>query len=257
MIVVPMAGVSRRFVQAGYDCQKYRLPLAGRTLFDWVMLSFSRAFGNEPFLFVVRDDDAGASDFVRSRALELGIQQFRIVCLDRPTGGQAETVERGLRSAGVDPATPITIFNIDTIRRAVDTSPLAGTSGWLEIFRAEGENWSFIETDPADSTCVIRTTEKKRISDLCCTGLYRFDRTSDFLLALDAERASGTFTELFVAPLYNHLISRGLRIGWREVLPEEVLLSGVPAEYEALTAGHLAAFTRPNGRSTPATKAAR
>jgi hypothetical protein len=37
-----------------------------------------------------------------------------------------------------------------------------------------------------------------------------------------------------VAPLYNHLIGRGLRIGWRLIEPSEVVFCGTPCEYETL-----------------------
>jgi hypothetical protein len=235
MIVIPMAGMSRRFTQAGYDRPKYMLDLAGRPLFDWAALSFSAHFACQPMLFILRDI-AGTADFVARRCAALGMADARIAVLDAPTAGQAETVELGLAKAGVGDEEPLAIFNIDTIRPGLDPSPMAGCDGWLEVFDTAGDNWSFIEVDPADPARVVRCTEKQRISDHCCTGLYQFGSAALFEQALAAERAKPSSHELFVAPMYNHLIAKGARIGWREVAADRVILSGVPTEYEALLA---------------------
>lgn len=233
MIVIPMAGESRRFKLAGYDAPKYMLPLEGRPLFDWALLSFAAYFASEPFLFILRDV-SGAPAFVAERLKQLGVQTAHIVVLEDPTAGQAETVEIGLERAGVRPDEPLAIFNIDTIRPGIDIAPPAGCMGWLEVFEAEGDGWSFIEPMSDQPDRVARCVEKIRISDYCCTGFYQFVTASLFTEALAAERASPSSHELFVAPMYNHLIARGVQIGWRKTPSDKVILSGVPAEYEVL-----------------------
>lgn len=235
MIVIPMAGESRRFLAAGYDRPKYMLPLEGRPLFDWTMLSFQALFATEPFLFIARDVH-GTAAFIRERLTALGLPRAAVVLLQAPTAGQAETVEQGLVAAAVPDDVPLAIFNIDTIRPGIVATDMPGTEGWLEVFRTTGDNWSFVEPDAPGSSFVRRCTEKQRISDLCCTGLYAFAAARLFHESLAAERAAPASHELFVAPLYNHLIARGHRIGWREVPTERVILAGVPAEYEALRA---------------------
>lgn len=235
MIVIPMAGASRRFFEAGYTSPKYMLPLAGRPIFDWAVASFTRYFDLETFLFVIRDID-GTRDFVAARAAALGIRKIELVTLDHVTAGQAETVEFGLDCANVAAEESLAIFNIDTIRPNADIEPQSGKDGWLEVFEADGDHWSFILPDPNDPTSVLRTTEKVRISDHCCTGLYTFRSRRLFDLALKEERAHPSSRELFVAPIYNHLIARQFKFGWKSVSGKDVLQSGTPAEYEALLA---------------------
>ena len=242
VIVIPMAGLSRRFTEAGYDVPKYMLPLHGSTVFAHAVRSFSGLFAGTPFLFVARRV-AGTEAFLRRECEALGIADARFAMLDRETAGQADTVELGLRSASVGDDEPVTIFNIDTFRRQFAFPPaawFATSDGYLEVFRGSGANWSYVgpaaAADRAAEPLVARTTEKQPISDLCCDGLYHFARAGDFRRALEQERRRPSLPELYVAPLYNHLIAAGRRIHY-DIVPGGMLtFCGVPAEYEAALA---------------------
>jgi hypothetical protein len=234
MIVIPMAGESRRFAQAGYGRPKYELPLGGRSVFDHAVGGFAEVFDALPFLFVVRE---GAQAFVTEACARLGVADARIVALDAPTAGQAETVERGLDAAGIADDASLNIFNIDTFRPGFafpGADWAAESDGWLEVFRGAGANWSYVRPADGPEPRVLETAEKRPISDLCCTGLYHFRRAGDFRAALARERAAPSMAELYVAPLYNHLIGEGRRIHYRLIGRDAVIFCGVPAEYEAL-----------------------
>lgn len=241
MIVLPMAGLSRRFTEAGYQVPKYMLETHGRTLFDQAVLSFAAYFDSLPFLFVARDV-AGTADFVRARCAALGVAVARVVTLDAPTRGQAETVELGLDAASVAADEPLTIFNIDTFRPGFAFPDFEQpVDGFLETFVGEGNNWSFVRPATEGSDRAAETSEKRPISRFCCTGLYHFARASLFREAyytaatLPADRLEAG--ELYVAPLYNALIAAGRDIRFSVVPRDEVIFCGVPAEYEALLAG--------------------
>lgn len=240
MIVFPMAGMSRRFTEAGYALPKYMLEAHGRTLFGHAVGGFHRFFARTPFLFILRDVQ-GTADFVRAEVARLGIADARICVLDAPTAGQAETVALGLRRAGVAADTPCTIFNIDTFRWDFAHPPgLEEADGYLEVFRGAGANWSYVKPVPGTDR-VAATTEKVPVSDLCCTGLYHFRTAGLFLDAYgafaDGEAAAMGLRELYVAPMYNRLIRQGRDIRWALVEPQQVTFCGVPAEYDAFLAG--------------------
>jgi hypothetical protein len=243
MIVIPMAGQSRRFREAGYARPKYELPLQGETLFACCVRSFERYFASERFLFVARVD-AGAEDFVARECERLGILDYSIVTLDQPTRGQAETVLHGLRRAECGPNESLLVFNIDTIRPGYAFPPEAlDADGYLEVVRATGEHWSFVRPAASFNRRVAETTEKRRISELCCTGLYYFARAVDFSTACEAALAdAGAYLErwgeVYVAPLYNALIDAGKHIVHAEAPASRVHFAGTPAEYEALVASH-------------------
>jgi hypothetical protein len=240
VIVIPMAGLSLRFREAGYQRPKYMLPLHGRSLFHHVLAGFHRCFERDGFLFIYRNvDDTDA--FVRAECRELGLTNFDVAVLNRPTGGQAETVALGLEKIGLADDRPITIFNIDTIRKDFDYPRTAwrGTSdGYLEVFRGSGPNWSYVRPASGREPLIAETAEKHAISDLCCDGLYHFARSGDFRKALAEEKADKTSSELYVAPLYNRLIEKSAKIHYVLVEEDNLLFCGVPSEYEALLPAH-------------------
>lgn len=237
MIVLPMAGLSKRFFEAGYVLPKFMLPLWGGTVFDHAVGSFSEYFSSERFLIVARHIAGhNVEGFIKQRCESLGISDLHLVMIDRETAGQAETVELGLREAN-DLESTLTIFNIDTFRsgfRYPDAPWFDACDGYLEVFQGEGANWSYVEPGRDGLNRVVRTTEKIPISDLCCTGLYYFSSSRDFIGAVEAERANPSARELYVAPIYNHLISVGRRIHWQTIDRSAVQFCGVPDEYERL-----------------------
>lgn len=240
MIVIPMAGKSRRFFEAGYKEPKFFLPLDGRPLFDWSLLSFKAYFESQEFLFIAQDDDS-IKKFLIERIKVLGIKKFQFIYLSAPTRGQAETVFFGVQKylsstllTESQKEQALIIFNIDTIRPNIQFPRDWEAHGWIEVFEAAGDNWSFVLPKVDSPEWVDKCTEKMRISDLCCTGLYGFSSIAQYLDAYAAELNSPSSFELFVAPLYNHLISKGAPISWYAVDCGEVFLSGVPDEYERL-----------------------
>lgn len=234
MIVIPMAGLSSRFFNAGYSVPKYMLLANGFYLFDHSMLSFKSYFGTMPFLFIVRDIFDTAK-FVSDRCVALGIVDYKVVVIDHETRGQAETVFLGL--TGLFDDEPITIFNIDTQRLNFSFPPVADEcSGYLEVFKGEGDNWSYVLPDSSVHGRVCRTAEKNRISNLCSTGLYHFRRVGDFITAFNIESAKPKSelynNELYIAPMYNNLINLGLTVAFNEIEINEVTFFGTPSEYQ-------------------------
>jgi hypothetical protein len=234
MIIFPMAGLSQRFTNRGYDVPKFQLPLWEGTVFDYAVSSFAPLFKSTSFLFIYRET-GGVLHFLESRIEHLGIREAMLVPIEAPTAGQAETVEIGLAKCGLAEAQELTIFNIDTFRMPWSRPQglRSDVDGWLEVFQGAGDNWSFLRPSNEEGI-VSETAEKTPISELCCTGLYHFNKLSSFKSALNAERDSPSSSELYIAPIYNHLIGKGLRIGFGLIQSRDVMFCGVPSEYEAL-----------------------
>jgi len=244
MIVIPMAGLSSRFLKAGYEKPKYMLVAHGESLFSHAVNSFKQYFDSEYFLFITRDIQ-GTENFVNVECQRLKIKNYCVVVLPKETMGQADTVRQGVLE-NADKSEALTIFNIDTFRPGfVFPDFIDECDGYLEVFNGTGNNWSFIRVDSVDKTKVIQTTEKNAISNFCCTGLYHFKNISSFLNAYDTELRDNLENlcngEVYVAPLYNHLIQRGLYIRYNLIDESEVIFCGIPNEYEGFlkNAGNL------------------
>lgn len=235
MIIIPMAGMSSRFLNAGYTKPKFMLEAHGYSLFEYSVNSFRKYFLTEKFLFIIKDDKE-VELFVSSNSKKLGIKDYEIFKLGKNTRGQAETVALALycRNASDE---PITIFNIDTFRPGY-TTPTFSTEcdGYLEVFEGEGDNWSFVLPENESSNKVIKTTEKNPVSNLCCTGLYYFNSAKKYLEAyqsyLTLPEEMWEKGELYVAPLYNHLIRNCGDVRYNKIDRREVIFCGVPSEYD-------------------------
>lgn len=241
MIVIPMVGRSRRFFEAGYTQPKYRLQLAGQSVFALAVGSFKAVAEHEDLLIVCLAEDQVA-DFAREELMRIGMHRGRVLELPKMTAGQADSVSQGLVAVGAPEKEPVVIFNIDTFRpgfRYPTAFDVKAVDGYLECFIGSGANWSNAVPAASGSSKVIRTSEKKQESEFCCTGLYHFGSAAAFERAYRAEceahrQGAGEANELYVAPIYNHLIAEGADIRLDVVSLAQVVFCGVPAEYQAL-----------------------
>ena len=237
MFIIPMAGLSSRFFKAGYTKPKYQLDLNGETVFAWSVRSFERYFKTDKFIFIYRDVYE-TRDFLAQEVQKLGIMDYELVCLPEETLGQADTVYQGLKNVSDDEE--IYIFNIDS--RIVDfVKPewVEQCDGYLEVFKGEGDHWSFALAEDEYSKRVIRTTEKERISDLCSDGLYYFKQKLIFeQLFLNAKENKITAkNEYYIAPLYNDLIAQQAVVFYDLIANDRILFCGTPDEYKTLLKG--------------------
>lgn len=235
MFIIPLAGLSSRFFKSGYTKPKYQLMLNQKTMFSWSVESFKNYFDTDHFLFVCRSDH-DTPNFIRQEINKLGIKYYNIVILDTPTQGQADTVFQGLKTYSDDEE--IFIFNIDSQRENyIKPNWLKEINAYLEVFKGEGDHWSFIE--PLDNFLVKKTTEKERISEFCSDGLYYFESSKKFkeLVGYALKNNLLVNNELYIAPLYNILIKDGFKVGYDTVPQNLIKFCGTPEEYNLLLNG--------------------
>lgn len=234
MFIIPLAGLSSRFFQAGYSLPKYQLMLEDVTVFSWAVSSFKKYFSTDHFLFICRTDYQTEA-FIHNEIQKLGIKSYEIVVLDYNTLGQADTVYLGLqRSTHLEEE--LYIFNIDSKRHNfIKPNWVQDVDGYLEVFKGEGNHWSFIEP-LENSNHVIRTTEKNRISEYCSDGLYYFKSSKIYCDLVEYAIKNKQFikNELYIAPLYNNLIQEKYIIVYDLISPNEISFCGTPNEYELL-----------------------
>lgn len=233
-VVITMAGLGKRFRDAGYDCPKYRIEAHGRTLFAWSMLSL-RSFieAGAKFTFVVRRED-DASSFIQQESKAVGIVSARIVEIDALTDGQATSAVLGGDVLDT-PAEPFLVYNIDTFVHP-DALPVASVrgDGWVPCFPGKGDGWSFAAADADGRITALK--EKVRISPHATIGLYWFASYQLYRQVYDtyyADLSRMEKGEKYIAPMYQQMIQEGREIFLHEVPYDAVIPLGTPAEVQA------------------------
>ena len=226
MIIIPMAGLSSRFFNAGFKEPKYKLRAHGKTLFEWSVKTFEKLYQTEKFIFICRDV-FDTPKFIVSEMKHVGIKDYEIIVLTAETRGQAETVFLALDK--VPDNEPLIIFNIDTYQRHFDYMH-ESNDAYLEVFKGEGEHWSFAKPVMEGSNLVAQTAEKKRISELCSNGVYGFKNKKIFINAyIDFIRSNPG--ELYIAPMFNFIIKQNMEVKYKEVNIADHIFMGTPNEY--------------------------
>jgi len=238
VLIFPMAGLSSRFSKAGYDIPKYMLPIDEHSVFYHAVNGFKNLFTDVKVLFVCRDI-YNTQKFIESECKIMNLINYEIVILNEPTDGQAETVYLGLKNSTLNLTDSLLIFNIDTFRpnfKLPNELNFKHLDGYLEVFEAEGNHWSFILPESNESNKVIKTAEKERISGLCSSGLYYFKQISDFneIFGEIMSKNDRVKNEFFIAPMYNYLIEKKKDIRYFKISLNEIIFCGTPDEYSRI-----------------------
>lgn len=233
-VVITMAGLGKRFRDAGYDCPKYRINAHGRSLFAWSMLSLrSFIMAGAKFTFVVRREDA-ASAFICQECEVVGIASPQIVEIDALTDGQATSAILGGEVLD-NPDEPFLVYNIDTFvhPNTVPAEAVRG-EGWVPCFPGKGDGWSFAAAEADGRITDMR--EKVRISPHATIGLYWFSSYTLYKHVYDdyySDSSRMEKGEKYIAPMYRQMIQAGREVYMQEVAYGAVIPLGTPAEVEA------------------------
>ena len=163
-------------------------------------MTFEKYFDKEHFLFIILDKQ-GSLEFVEKKICQLNIKNWQVVGLGHPTNGQAETVYRGLSQLKSLQEEPIVIFNIDSvIKNYLHHDRLFELSGTLDVVSLSGDHWSFVAPYHGPSEKRVKfTTEKRRVSDLCSTGLYTFKNFELYADAFEYTQTEGVYeNEIYI-----------------------------------------------------------
>jgi NDP-sugar pyrophosphorylase family protein len=229
-IVITMAGLGTRFRNAGYDCPKYQIRVRGKSLFEWSMDSLMDYNGHaNRYVFVVRREDH-AEAFIRAKCAGYGIRDVVVVELEKVTDGQATTCMRALPYCPSDDA--VLVYNIDTYVQpfALQYVDIVG-DGHIPCFHAEGDHWSFARLDATGNVAEVR--EKVRISDNCTLGAYYFASAMLYRELYEeyyTDDSRVEKNEKYIAPLYNLMIRKGMRVTISLIDLRKVHVLGTPEE---------------------------
>lgn len=228
-----MAGLGKRFRDAGYSVPKYQISVHGKTLFSWSMLSLQSFIqAGAKVTFVVQETDSPKS-FIINECASLGIIDFSFVELKTLTDGQATSALLGGKEIAHH-EWPFLIYNIDTFvhPHALPFSAVRG-QGWIPCFPGKGSGWSFALASPDGKISLLK--EKVRISSHASIGLYwfsSFDLYHKTYQAYYGDEKNLECGEKYIAPMFNQLIKEKLDVYLHEVPCDSVIPLGTPSELE-------------------------
>ena len=233
IVIITMAGMGKRFRDAGWNVPKFQIEAHGRSLFAWSMLSLRQfwAAGAHAVFVVQRQDNARA--FIERECATLGLAGVSIVEIDGLTDGQATTAMLGADKAS-DENVPMFVYNIDTFVHPADLAPQdVRGDGWIPCFKGLGDGWSFAKVDADYRVTEIR--EKERISDWATVGLYGFSSVRlyrDLYREFFSDGRGLAKGERYIAPMYSQLLEKGFPVYVRPLPATAVIPLGTPSELE-------------------------
>lgn len=207
--IICAAGLGSRFQHVSQNISKAFLKLQGKTLLERSIESLT--FDQNDEIVIVHRFSEEEVRFAKEKIFLLTKIKPIFIKLNHVTSGQAETA---LFAKNYVSCKKIAIFNIDTFFRCRMMPIEIEKNLWdgiIPCFKANGESWSFFETESIDDQFIVkRSAEKTRISQWASVGLYYFKDSELIFDLIREEIEKKSFkNELYVAPFYNHLIKSG------------------------------------------------
>ena len=216
--IIPMGGEGKRFKNSKFNKPKFMIKTKNKTLLEWAIQSLPLDFAHKIFFIIRKNDEQNfrVKEFIKKIMKKFPNTKFKVLLLSKNTRGQAETVLSCKKEINNDRA--LLIFNNDTYFKSIRLkSRLLSMrnqkiDGILGIFNSKDPKYSFVEIDNDDK--VIRTKEKKVISNFASTGMYIFSKGSDFIKSAEyaIEKNILIKNEFYISELYNILIKEGKKI---------------------------------------------
>jgi NDP-sugar pyrophosphorylase family protein len=219
-IVVPMAGLGKRFSDEGYELPKPLIPVSGRPM----VIQAAKDLPDAPIHRFVLRRDLPLLDKIAAK-LRSSFVGTELVYLDGITEGQAITTLEGLKD--LDQNEPVTIgacdngllFDVERFN-ALMNDPDIDIFVWTTSGHAEGktkpEMFGWVETN--DNGNVTGTSIKKMPNnpetDAMIVGTFTFKRTSDYIRCVTRllEQDRRVNNEFYVDSLIEDALSLDLRV---------------------------------------------
>lgn len=217
-ILVPMAGDSQRFEEAGYSYPKNLVEIDGLSLIEHILQQLTPLALRGRIVCLIREEEDRR--FHTGDVVRLICPTATVLTVAGLESGAACTALLAIEHLVRDE--PLLVFNGDQIvsrdlRSIVEEFERRDLDGGTIVFNAVHPRWSYVRLD--DDGLVVEAAEKRPISTHATAGAYWYRRAGEFVDAImdmirkDA-RVDGRF---FICPAYNEMILRQKRIGVVEI----------------------------------------
>lgn len=205
-IIIPMAGLGQRFINAGFDIPKPLIQAGKRTLIGHAISSFD--IQNANWYFIIRQYDYSEWNTLVENEIKTLIPSATVCWLNKPTEGTACTV--------------LTVKNLidltlPTITADCDRLDFWSTNDWIQYasdnnldacpvtFTAHGPQYSYVKVN--ENGNIVEAAEKKEISQLATCGIHYWKTGQLMVSALEGmiENNDRTNGEFYITPSYNYI----------------------------------------------------
>jgi NDP-sugar pyrophosphorylase family protein len=204
-VVIPMAGMGSRFIEAGYSIPKPFIPIKGKPMIEHVIDNISEP--EDRVYLLCRLEHL---DYIKSSNLmhRKNIAYIPVVGL---TEGAACTVL--LAEAFINSDTPLVIANSDQYIKYDKTywEPYLELECGIMVFTDTNPKWSFARIV---NNKIVEVAEKNPISDQATAGVYYFKKGSIFVDAAKRmiQKDLRVNNEFYVCPVFNEVIAEGYNV---------------------------------------------
>ena len=219
-ILLPMAGLGKRFSDEGYDLPKPLLPVSGRPM----VIQAVRDLPDAPVQkFVLRKDLPGVDAIEKKLRATFAGAQFHT--LDKLSEGQAVTCAAGLE--GLNLNEPLTIgacdngvlYDVDAFGKAMEPGG-ADVLVWIDRGHADGEHrptmWGWVDADDDGKVTAVRCKSAPPDPKTApmIIGAFTFRRAEMFKAAYESliARDCRVNNEFYVDSLIEDCVTAGLDV---------------------------------------------
>ncbi|GEM_PF-226746 len=226
-LLVPMAGLGKRFSDQGYTMPKPLTMVDHRQSIDWSMGSIVMDECN--LIFVVRRDHVNNFSIDEVLRQKFG-KDIQVVVAEKDTRGSVETCLLATEFLEQNEL-PLIVYCMDVVfspRFDPATVP-AEADGFLLTFKANNPAYSYVKLD--DKGKVLAIAEKSVISQDGVVGVYCFKSSREFVHQAQhmiEGKLHMVNNEFYVSPMYNLYLDKHRTVLTRPV--EEMHVIGTPEE---------------------------
>lgn len=211
-IIIPIAGSSVEFLNAGHLYPKPIIEINGKPMIQWVIESLSSIKSNYKLIFIIKEEDS--TKFHLDNTLKLLHPSCEIIQLKNETKGGLCSV---LMTIDIIAETnPILILNGDQIinidyQVVLDNWVLNKVDAGVVTFPSVHPRWSYILESEGK---IIQTAEKNPISKKAIAGCYYFQNSGRFFQSafnsiLKDDQINGSY---FISAVLNEYILNNYNI---------------------------------------------
>jgi dTDP-glucose pyrophosphorylase len=216
-IIIPIAGSSKDFINAGYFYPKPIIEIKGKPMIQWVTEPLSTITITFELIFIIKEEDA--IKFHLDNTLKILHPKSQIIQLKKETKGALCSVLMAIDKINLE--YPLLILNSDQILN-VDFQKILNywehdqVEAGVVTFPSIHPRWSYVLIHQDK---IIQTAEKNPISNMAIAGYYYFNNSDKFFKnafnsILKDDNVNGNF---YISSVLNEYILNNQKVSFWEI----------------------------------------